>query len=1166
MLKRIFLPFLIFVCLVSVSRAQESQADSDLKFGKELFQNKMYDLAEDQFTKFLQQYPASPSAGQARYYLALSQYAEKKFGSAAANFQAFAVQYPNDPEAPKAWLSAGESYARVKDYSNAALSYQRYRVFYPTDANAPSALLKAAKYFELAGDTARAEESLGTIVQNYSASSSYFDATLRLGNLYFNSGDLLKAENQYRALLTAGNDSVRVMGLYALGRLNNLRGLPQKAQGFLKDAAALGIAPQSYDAMLESIEIDLSAGNYTLATQQAGLVDTTKLTADQKTWLVFEKAYSGIALDNTPVYSNAVLNSLPLDYRVRLAALLDTKGNYADGLSVLGNISGNEATENNLTLYSEIAFRAGRMRLADSLLTLAASKSKPVEVRLVVKLLEIENMYLRDPERTRETFYRYENVLKQRPDVYDFYKAWSEEQAGDYAAAINDYTELSAEFPESDYAHAADSLATYDRDYKVVDYRDAVVTMADILLEQGSADRISALVHLGNLYENELKDYRKAARVYKQLASIAGGDTQRVAEYMYAGALERLPDAKTGEASQAYPIYQNLSAGLQTDSISEKSLYRVTVMQAASGDSLAAESSSLDFLKRFPSSQLAPKVYTILAEALYGSGAYNTAISQGTLAGMDPEAQLVVARSQIALDSLQDARLTLQTFLGLNFPKKYLLEANLLYAKVLQKLNLDATPTYQAMLGELQPSEYKNKVARMFADYLFTSARYDSAYTVYKNIGRDELWYRNPPSILYKMAYCKLNSGDINGAKSLFQEVATNSGDSTRVLDSFYQLGNIYGSLGDKRMSASFYERAGSYNSAALLKAADIYFGMQDYHDARRVYGRILNTTSADTLKTYSAARLVEIDYMTDNIRAADLGAANFRKNYRDPGNRYRARFIVDQAEYFIRTKKYEEAGRLLRDVSRNYSRTSAYPRALLDEARISVAVGDLDKAEKGLTSLLAKFPNADVSPEAHLELGNIYYAKQKYQDAADNFRAVYLDSLADRTLVRDAMSRLISSYESVGMYDGALDITRKFINMFPEDKSIMDKRIQVGILYEELRYFDQALLTFQTLVKEANRDYQAELHYYIGAIYDDKGEYANAILEFLKVPYLVTQSEVVDWAAQAYYMAGKCYEKLNKPNEAIAMYEKIVHKPNTDPTFIAGAEREINRVKALLK
>ncbi|HQT91597.1 MAG TPA: tetratricopeptide repeat protein, partial [Candidatus Kryptobacter bacterium] len=264
--------------------------------------------------------------------------------------------------------------------------------------------------------------------------------------------------------------------------------------------------------------------------------------------------------------------------------------------------------------------------------------------------------------------------------------------------------------------------------------------------------------------------------------------------------------------------------------------------------------------------------------------------------------------------------------------------------------------------------------------------------------------------------------------------------------------------------------------------------------------------------------------------------------------------------------KEYKEASIILDDIKSDYDHTPAYPRSVLDRAQIFVEESDLAKAAETLKELLSKFPDADVVPEAHLELGNIYYAQEKFQDASDNFRAVYLDSLAGRSIVRDAMSQLISSYESLGMYDGALDITRKFIAMFPDDKSIMDKRIKVGILYEELRYFDQALITFQSLVKEANRDYQAELHYYVGAIYDDKGDYANAILEFLKVPYLVTPSAVVDWAAQAYYMAGKCYEQLNKPNEAIAMYQKIVDKPNTDPTFITGAEREINRVKALLK
>ncbi len=1166
MLKRTLLPITLFMMLVSISYAQQNQSDSDLKFGMELYQNKMYDLAEEQFTKFLQEYPASTSAGQARYYLAMSQYQENKFGSAAANFQAFAVQYPNDPLAPKAWLTAGESYAKVKDYMNAALSYQRFRVFYPTDVKAPGALLKAAKYFELAGDTARAEESLVAIVQNYTTTSSYFGATLWLGNLYFLSGELSKAEDQYKALLTSDDDSVRVMGLLALGKVDRLRGRPQQAEAFLQDAADLNIAPQSFDAMLESIEIDLSAGSYTLADRQAAMIDTTELSQPQKEWLLFEKAYSRIALGNQSSYPASTLNTLPLKYRVRLAHLLNTTGRYNAGISILGNLAENESTESILRLYSELAFRAGRMRLADSLLTIAIGESKPVDVRLVVKLLEIENRYLNDPEKIRETFYRYENVLKQRPDLYDFYKARSEEEVGDYEAAIRDFEGLTAEYPESDYAGAADSLSRYDKNYKVVNYRDAVVTMADILLEQGSADRISALFHLGNLYENELKDYSKAARVYKQLASISAGDTERVAEFKYAEALEKMPGDGRGESSQAYPIYQQLSTGLQKDSVAERSLLRLADMQALSGDSLAAEGSALSFLKRFPASQETPRAYTILAESLYGSGAYHEAMAQGILAGNRPEAQLIVARAEIALDSLRDAQQTLQVFIGANPPKKYWLEGSMLYAHVLQKMGKDAVPTYSGMLEQLQPSHYKDEVAAHLANYLYATGRYDSAYTVYKSIGEDELWYSKPPSILYKMAYCKLNSGDLDNAKDLFQEVATTSADSSRVLESYYQLGNIYATLGDREMSASFYERAGSSMPDALVKAADIYFALKDYADAARVYGEEVSEASSDTLRAYSAARLVDIDYLGGNLKTADLDAARFRRTYQDPGGKYWARFLVDKAEYFIHGKNYAEAERLLADVGRNYKKTPAYPRSLLDEARISVALGELDVAEQRLKSLIAKFPDADAAPEAHLELGNIYYAKQKYQDAADNFRAVYLDSLAEQTLVRDAMSRLISSYESVGMYDAALDITRKFIKMFPEDKSIMDKRIQVGILYEELRYFDQALLTFKGLIKEANRDYQAELHYYVGAIYDDKGEYANAILEFLKVPYLVRRNAVVDWAAQSYYMAGKCYEKLNKPNEAIAMYEKIVHKPNTDPTFIAGAEREINRVKALLK
>ncbi|MCL5268514.1 MAG: tetratricopeptide repeat protein [Bacteroidetes bacterium] len=1170
MFKKILLIFGVILALSPALLAQQSQVSSDLQFGMELYKNKMYDLAEEQFSKFLQQYPASPSASQARYYLAMSQLQEKKFSDAATNFQAFAVQYPNDPLAPTAWINAGESFARVKEYANAGLAFERLRVFYPQDIHAPGALLKAAKYFELAGDTTRAENSLLTVVQDYAATSGYFEATLQLGNLYFDSGHLLKAENQYRSLLTSNNDSVRVMGLLALGKLNKMRGMTQQAEGYLDDAAQLNIAPQSFDAVLESIEIDLEAGNFSLALQRAGQIDTSNLTRDQDERLEYEKAYSQIGFGNTLAFENrfGTLRKLPADYRIRLAAFLRTKMMYGDGITLLRNLPSDYVTNETLSLYAELAFKAGKMNLADSLLALSIERSKNPEARSVVELLNIENAYLKNPEMVRRTFTLYQNTLRNRPDAFLYYEARSEEGDGNYRDALRDLNEILDEYPWSDYAAASDSLSAYISDFKDINYKTAIVTLADIISSQAlsSGNRIAALIHLGNLFRNELKDYGRAAEIYKELASIATGDTERVAEFLLAGTLEKTTGGKNGENSPSYSIYQKLASGLTNDSISEKSLYQVVRLQDESRDSISAESSALSFLKRFPNSIYVPEVYYILARTLYNSGAYHEAIAQATLAGSLPKAQLILARAEIGLDSLSDAQSTLQTLLSSQPAKKYLLEGQLLYAQLLAEMNLDAGQSYFQLLGELGPSRYKNNIAAQFANYLYTTGRFDSAYSIYATIGADQLWHTSDPAIIYRMAYCKLKAGDLKRAEDLFQEVATNSSDSSKVAESYYQLGKIYAALGDKRMSASFYEKAGSGDMNGLLDAAETYFKTRDYADAKRVYQQMLNASSSDTLKAFSAARLIDIDYLTNNAKDADLEAAKFREAYPNAGDRYLARFLVDKAEYLIRVKSYTEARRFLEKVKSDYNNTPAYPTALLDEARILVEVGDLAKAQQKLEDLLKKYPGSSAAPEAHLQLGNIYYAHEKYQDAIDNFRAIYLDSLADRSVMRDAMSRLISSYESVGMYEGALEVDRKFITMFPEDPSIMDKRIQVGILYEEMNYLDQALLTFQDLVKQASRDHQAELHYYIGAIYDDKGDYANAILEFLKVPYLVSPNPAVDWAAQAYYMAGKCYEKLNKPNEAIAMYQKIIHKPNTDATFIAGAEREINRVKALLK
>ncbi len=1168
-MKKSFFACLSVLAVSGVLLAQNSQqVQSDLNFGMELYKNKMYDLAGEQFTKFLQEYPTASSAGQARYYLALSQQHLKEFADAAKNFQAFAVQYPNDPSAPDGWIQAGECFAEVKDYSNAALSFERLQVFYTKDPRAPGALIRSAMYFEMAGDTTRAENSLVNVVENYSSSPGYFTAMLELGDLYLVHGQLDKAENQYKALISSGNDSVRVKGMVALGRLDRMRGQSRRAERYFDDAAQLNIMPQSLDALLESIELDQDAGNFSLAKQRAGEIDATTLTPGQKEKLDFVMAYSQVGEGNLDSVRDEMdgLASLPAPYRLKLARLFNSKGDFTDGLAMLRNIPPADASPDVLELYAELAFNAGDVGIADSVLVQSVQRANPPSGKSVVRLLTVEDEYLHDPTGMRETFYKYESVLKQMPDAYLYYKARVDGGSRDYSGAIEVFQQLLRDYPESNYAGVADSVSTYLTDFKSIDYRKAIGSIADILLEQ-STDREGALLHLGNLYGSALKDYGKAADVYRRLATVATGDTQRIAEYLLAGSLDRMEDGSVGENTRSYSIYQKLASDSSNDSIAERSLARVIELQAESGDSLAAENSALNFLTRFPNSALASKVYMTLARVLFNTGAYRQAIAQAQLSGNSPQAALLISRSQIALSLVPDADSTIQKLISSDPPKKQLLDAQLLYTKILRMLNQDPGSEYLAILNELVPSTYKDSVETRFGDYLYSLGLYDSAYTIYASIGTEALWNRVPTSALYKMAYCRLKAGKIQQAKELFSEVLTRSKDPNEIADSYLQLGNIYNSLGDRQMSASFFEKAGTNNLDAMVNAANTYFKVKDYQDAAQVYKKILASAPSDTMQAFASAKLIEIDYETNDIVTADAAAAKFQKDYPNAPRAYPAAFLISEAKYLIQNKKYNEAQRLLDRVKSAYKNTPSYTSALLQEARIEIGIGEIEKAQARLADLLKKYPNCADAPEAHLELGNIYFAKQKYQVAVNELRTVYADSAdVDRQVLRDAMARLITSYESAGQYAGALDVDRRFIEMFPDDPTIMDKKIQVGILYEELQYFDQALTTFQALTKQAGAQHQAELHYYIGAIYNDMGNYQMAILEFLKVPYLTKGNPVIDWAAQAYYMAGKCYEKLNKPNDAIAMYEKIVHKPNTDPNYIAGAEREIKRVQALLK
>ena len=60
-------------------------------------------------------------------------------------------------------------------------------------------------------------------------------------------------------------------------------------------------------------------------------------------------------------------------------------------------------------------------------------------------------------------------------------------------------------------------------------------------------------------------------------------------------------------------------------------------------------------------------------------------------------------------------------------------------------------------------------------------------------------------------------------------------------------------------------------------------------------------------------------------------------------------------------------------------------------------------------------------------------------------------------------MSNLIETYEVAGRVDGALTLTRRYLELFPNAEDALDKKIKIGILYDHLGYYDQAVLHLQS-------------------------------------------------------------------------------------------------------
>jgi len=383
----------------------------------------------------------------------------------------------------------------------------------------------------------------------------------------------------------------------------------------------------------------------------------------------------------------------------------------------------------------------------------------------------------------------------------------------------------------------------------------------------------------------------------------------------------------------------------------------------------------------------------------------------------------------------------------------------------------------------------------------------------------------------------------------------------------FFNLGTLERNAGNNELAAKYFRQASALGATgtAQQNIADLLFDTEQYVEAIRQYEELKKNVQNDSLKKLFEERIIIAKLRSDNLLGANPLADEFKKNYPNDttGN---ARLEIERARYFIRQSNLQTSAKILDGLLVKKVNNNIIAEALYWKGKIFEAKEKPDSAEKMYRRAISVSTTADVIPRAILSLGNIAYNNEQYDSAVSLYQRVlgFQDKAND--ILPLAMSNLIEAFQSLRLFDAALKATRDFIAAFPNDESVLSKRINIGVLYTRLGYYEQAVVHFQKLLDDYGTEIEAEVRYDIGETYYYKEDFQQAILEFLKVPYLVTKKTKIDWTATSLYMAGQSYEKLSKYDNAIDMYQQIIDRSGIDAMFKASAKKEIDRVKNILK
>lgn len=1211
MKHRTFLLLVLSISWFSIVVAQDTKENADFKLAVNLYNDKLYDLALEQFRQFVATYPNTQQGIDARFYFGLCQTKLGKFDDARLTFQNFALALPEHPKAPEAWWNVADSYVSLKNLREAALAFERVKTFHPKSKLAPSALLKSSEYFDLAGDPESSRKVLRTLIQDYSSSEVILPARLKLAQMYLsdNQFELARVESKRVADVSKDADlsgQAFILLSRALAGLNR----SNEAQHALDEITKNYRSTSSYYTallLLGSLQREMGNAKQALAPwklieadsarapsviRQQALIELGDLYALRSDQVKALQSYTKGATALGPLRVSALL-------KAGLAAeqtgdVLEAQASLKQALS--DSLAGTSRGE--LLLAAARVVAKADNHLEALRLYALFRETFPTDNRIPAVLLEEARLLLDHLHDYPQAIVHFEILVNGYPasplvDDALLGRAEAFRLSGAFERALDDYEELQRRYPASDFAGLARDAALRLRTYEVKNKESGLEKLAllvgDVIAQQSKGE---LAFRLAEIYFDDLKDFAKAAAQYASalwlgLPSEKQGSAlyNEAKSFEYAGSVDASP--KIDLLMQAIAAYDSLltrfpSSDLADDAVTSQ--LKVRLALAAGAPDIRKVSG--EFLRAHPVLKRKDFVYYVIGDAFRKKKspedavqAYRSALREHPLKDIDGNVTFRLGEALSAMGERDSAAVAFRDYLRKYPAQEFSAQATWALAQYESSRGdlQSALDLYNQIEQSFYYTSFTDRLVKARAEAYFKGSDFARAAEQYQLLVKNSGASIGPPGPVPIEVYSDLAEsyaklGKRSEAKRSYAQYLLRDDSSGHAGEVYYALATLAKEDNDVALAAQYLQRASQFSQAgasgmnqATFEAAELYYENEEYANAISRYAEIVEKGVSDSLKPYVLSRIIVGYFRLNNTKEAEARVSAFLKSYQKQ-ERYFAEFEYERGMYFLRKDDYPAAKRFFDNVVQKYAETPFVASAMYGNARVAELTDKQPEATKLYETILQRFPGDAITPRVRLALGNLYYGQERWDPAARQYKAVLDSESRASDLVPYAMNNLILAYKQLSLFDAALDLTRKYIDRFPDDPELMNKRIDIGVLYQRLGYYDQSVLHLQSLLENADSDLEAEVRYYIGETYFYKGDYQQAILEFLKVPYLVTKKTKADWTATSYYMAGQSYEKMSKFDQAITMYKQIIARPGIDATFKTGAQREIDRVNALLK